>query len=198
MNNRLFRQGGINWIQTNLAGLVITGLTLAGVMPALAQEKRDGVEFRELSQEKRTEGKLLLSTPSAKIPDEVWLADLAVSLTADKNIANQEILYNMVVTNLGDDDGRDIVFSMAFSNSLPPGLKVLNINSPGALCWVVEPVSGMPAVKCAQSTMPVNGTSAVSVTVANPGNVPRKVTAQGMGIGPDYNGANNTVTVTTP
>lgn len=177
-------------MQANLAGLVITGLTLAGIMPALAQEKRGGTESRDLPRQERPKSK----TQSG----EVWLADLAVSLTGNKNIVNQEILFQMIVTNLGDDDGRDIVFSMAFSNLLPPGLKVLTINSPDALCWVIEPIPGLPVVKCTQSSLPRLGTSMVAVTVANPGNGPRKATAQVMGIVPDYDGANNTVTVTTP
>ena len=201
MNHRMLRHGGRGWMQASLAGLVIIGLTLAGIMPASAQEKRGSDESRDLLQKETGQNQKppRVSGPSTDPPSgEVFLADLKIELTGTPNIVNQEILYNMVITNQQDDKGREIVFSMAFSHPLPPGLKVLTINSPDAVCWVIEPQPGLPIVKCSQLGLAARGeksTSTVLVTVANPGNVPRMATAQVMGIAPDWHGEDNTVSL---
>jgi len=132
------------------------------------------------------------------LPNEVWLADLVITLTGTKDLRNQSIVYQVTVTNLGDDDGRDITFSLAFSHTLPAGLKIVSMKSAQAKCQVYEAARGLPYVKCIQLGLGVGGASRVDVLVANPGNGPRKATAQVMGIVPDYNGANNSVTVVTP
>jgi len=123
---------------------------------------------------------------------------LAVSLTANKDLRNQVIVYQVSVTNLGDDDGRDIAFSLAFSHSLPTGLKILDVKSRDSKCQVYEPVPGLPYVKCILHTLPVRATSTMMLVTANPRNGPRKATAQVMGIVPDYNGENNAMTIIVP
>lgn len=197
MNHRMLRHG--SWMQTSLAWLVIIGLILAGIMPASAQEKRGSDEPRDLLQKETGQNKKppRVSGPSTDPPSgEVFLADLKIELTGTPSIVNQEILYSMVITNQQDDDGREIVFSMAFSHPLPPGLKVLTINSPDAVCWVIEPQPGLPIVKCSQLGLAAHGgESTVLVTVANPGNAPRMATAQVMGIAPDWHGEDNTVSL---
>lgn len=194
--NHLMPRHERDWMQASLVGLVITGLTLGSIMPASAQKERGGDELHQKETD-QSQKQLRPSGPSTAPPSgEVFLAELEIKLTGTPNSVNQEINYQMVVKNNGDDMGREIIFSMAFSQQLPPGLKVLSIHSPDAVCWVIVPQPGLPIVKCSQLSLATNGTtSIVSVAVANPGNVPRMATAQVMGIAPDWHGDNNTVSL---
>jgi hypothetical protein len=115
------------------------------------------------------------STPQG-LPAQVWMADLAVGLTANKDLRNQVIAHQMTVTNLGSSDARELEYFLAWSNALPAGLKILSITSRDALCGVYEPIPGLPYVKCSQPALPVRGISTVSILTANLGYGPRKAT----------------------
>jgi len=148
----------------------------------------------------------LAVVPTAAGAADVWLAELAVTLTATKNVAAKQLRYVIGVKNNQDDTGRDIVVAFTPGMAMPPqSLSVVSVSveSGSAQCktLTVGPVK-MLVVKCSIALLQPVGTDPMGVrivvVVSNPTNGPRSASVQAMGIVPDVNMANNFASAQTP
>lgn len=127
-----------------------------------------------------------------------WIADLAVVLTGTVDLANQFQTYELSVTNQGDDAARQIVMAHTFATSVP-GTSIVKLEPRGgAMCSSKELSAGLPVIICTVPQLGVRDTAGATFSLRNPGNGSRTSTAQAMSIVPDFNRANNSLTITVP
>lgn len=136
-------------------------------------------------------GLCAMSGKAQAATQEVWLADVGLTLQASDNPVTNRIYHSVTITNHGDDSGRDILFTL-----IPVyATQVVTSGSQNSVCQTVT-VVWQQVVRCTLPLLNVSQTETIKITTTRNTTFPgRKIaTAQAMGVSPDWDGANNTDT----
>ncbi len=141
----------------------------------------------------------MTDTSEEAITAGVWKGDVRVTIAATKNVVAHQITYTITVTNLGDDDARNVIISHTpgYNDGLN-GMTIASVAATSATCTPTLVNNFVLSVACTPITLAVRATATVTVVVNNPGDIARTGSAQAMGITPDPVPANNQAFVSVP
>ena len=139
-----------------------------------------------------------LIAPASARALEVWQADLTVQLSASEDVAAGTITHDVVVTNIGDDTGRELVIT-----HIPiPGTRIRSYVAGRSSCAVVQyvPPNGPEVLRCTLATLDVRATETIQVVTTNAVHpaIRRRTTAQAMAASPDGKGNDNVAHLDVP